>query len=124
MGERGAKTPPLLEQLSQVRLQDLAVRVSWQHVGAHDDPHRHLECRELFAHERLQLCLGGLCAWLQADHDGLTGKIPDGLLFRVSSIQADETAAYRIQDDFTHEMLKAMSPQARERIIGRPVAVN
>lgn len=53
---------------------------------------------------------------------GLTGKIPDGLLFRVSSIQADDAAAYRIQDDFTREMLKAMNPQQRERIIGNPAS--
>lgn len=53
---------------------------------------------------------------------GLTGQIPDGLLFRVSSIQADDAAAYRIQDDFTRAMLKAMNPQQRERIIGNPAS--
>lgn len=68
--------------------------------------------------------VSGLKWKLQQLKYGLTGKIPDGLLFRVSSIQTDETAAYRIQDDFTREMLQAMSPQARERIVGRPVAVN
>lgn len=49
---------------------------------------------------------------------GLTGRIPDGLLFRVSSIQADEAQAYRMQDNFTREMLKALSPEGRKRIIG------
>ncbi|MCA1977678.1 MAG: EpsI family protein [Thiobacillus sp.] len=53
---------------------------------------------------------------------GLTGQIPDGLLFRVSSIQADDAAAYRIQDEFTRAMLKAMNPQQRERIIGNPAS--
>lgn len=51
---------------------------------------------------------------------GLTGKIPDGLLFRVSSIQADDTAAYAAQDDFTRELLRELSPDARKRIIGNP----
>lgn len=51
---------------------------------------------------------------------GLTGKIPDGLLFRVSSIQADESQAYRIQDDFTRDLIKAMKPEERKRIIGAP----
>jgi EpsI family protein len=51
---------------------------------------------------------------------GLTGKIPDGLLFRISSIQADEAKAYQAQDAFTRDLLKAMSPSGRQRIIGNP----
>lgn len=64
--------------------------------------------------------VSGLKWKLQQLKYGLTGKIPDGLLFRVSSIQADDTAAYKIQDNFTREMLQAMSPKGRERIIGHP----
>lgn len=55
---------------------------------------------------------------------GLTGKIPDGLLFRISSIQADDAKAYQIQDAFTRDLLKAMSPGARQRIIGNPGAAS
>jgi EpsI family protein len=62
----------------------------------------------------------GLKWKLQQVKYGLTGKIPDGLLFRVSSIQADETTAYQTQDAFTHDLLKAMSPSGRKRIIGNP----
>lgn len=51
---------------------------------------------------------------------GLTGKIPDGLLFRISSIQVDEANAYQLQDEFTRELLNAMSPGGRQRIIGNP----
>lgn len=53
---------------------------------------------------------------------GLTGKIPDGLLFRISSIQADESAAYRMQDDFSRSLLGVMSPEGKVRIIGRPAS--
>ncbi len=53
---------------------------------------------------------------------GLTGKIPDGLLFRISSIQVDEKRAYQAQDAFTRELLKAMSPAGRQRIIGTPAS--
>lgn len=49
---------------------------------------------------------------------GLTGKIPDGLLFRISSIEADDVAAYRMQDNFARALLAAMTPQGKERIIG------
>ena len=51
---------------------------------------------------------------------GLTGKIPDGLLFRVSSIRADEQAAYAMQDAFTRDLLRALSPEGRKRIVGDP----
>lgn len=57
---------------------------------------------------------------LQQLRYGLTGKIPDGLLFRVSSIQADDAAAYGAQDDFTRALLLALTPEARKRIIGNP----
>lgn len=62
----------------------------------------------------------GLKWKLQQLKFGLTGKIPDGLLFRVSSIQVDDAKAYQVQDDFTREMLKAMSPAGRQRIVGNP----
>lgn len=51
---------------------------------------------------------------------GLTGKIPDGLLFRISSIQADDSAAYRMQDEFSRELLDALTPEGKKRIIGNP----
>lgn len=51
---------------------------------------------------------------------GLTGKIPDGLLFRISSIQADDSAAYRMQDNFSRALLGALTPEGKKRIIGRP----
>lgn len=51
---------------------------------------------------------------------GLAGKIPDGMLVRVSSIDADAGAAYRLQDSFAAALLAAMTPQARTRLLGRP----
>lgn len=50
---------------------------------------------------------------------GLTGKVPDGMLVRVSSISRDDKDAYRIQDEFVREMLAAMSKEDRTRIAGR-----
>lgn len=51
---------------------------------------------------------------------GLTGQIPDGLLFRISSIQANDSAAYRMQDDFSRALLGALTPEGKKRIIGSP----
>ena len=49
---------------------------------------------------------------------GLTGKIPDGMLVRVSTIEADEHNAYRVQDRFVNQMLDAMSPHDRTKLLG------
>lgn len=49
---------------------------------------------------------------------GLTGKIPDGLLFRVSSIDNDASHAFSIQDNFINQLLGAVGPEARKRLSG------
>ncbi len=49
---------------------------------------------------------------------GLTGRIPDGLLFRISSIDADAPKAYAIQDQFTIQLLQAVAPAERKRLSG------
>lgn len=67
-----------------------------------------------------KVAVSGLKWKLQQLKYGLTGKIPDGLLFRISSIQADDAKAYQTQDAFTRDLLKAMSPDSRQRIIGNP----
>jgi EpsI family protein len=49
---------------------------------------------------------------------GLTGKIPDGMLVRVSTIGADEGAAYQVQARFVNQMLDALAPRDRTRLLG------
>lgn len=66
------------------------------------------------------VAVNGIKWKLQQMKYGLTGSIPDGLLFRISSIQADEGAAYRNQDDFTRALIGALTPEGKQRIIGRP----
>src|SRR4030066_2234370 len=43
---------------------------------------------------------------------GLTGKIPYGILIRVSSISADESQSYRTQEKFVRDMLNAVPAQS------------
>jgi EpsI family protein len=50
---------------------------------------------------------------------GLTGRVPDGLIVRVSSINADDKEAYRLQDNFIQAMLASMSKEDRVRVTGR-----
>jgi len=49
---------------------------------------------------------------------GLTGQIPDGLLFRVSSIDTDRERAYRKQERFINDLLASVSPADRLRLSG------
>jgi EpsI family protein len=50
---------------------------------------------------------------------GLTGVVPDGLLFRVSSISIDAKSAYGLQDQFVIDLLNVASPTMRKKLIGR-----
>ena len=49
---------------------------------------------------------------------GLTGQIPDGLLFRVSSIDDSPVNAYAQQDAFIKELLGAVPASDRKRLSG------
>lgn len=48
----------------------------------------------------------------------LRGLIPDGLLFRVSSIDQNAKTAHKRQAEFIHDLAAAMRPNVRRRIIG------
>jgi EpsI family protein len=47
-----------------------------------------------------------------------TGRIPDGLLFRVSSIDRDHVRARQIQDEFVNDLLRVLPPVERKRLSG------
>lgn len=49
---------------------------------------------------------------------GLTGQVPDGLLFRVSSIDQDTGRAFSAHDAFVADLLKALPPVDRKRLSG------
>jgi len=65
-----------------------------------------------------QATRAGLAQKLQMLAYGLSGKIPDGMLVRVSTIDPDPVSAYRVQDAFSHAMLAALTPQSRTRLLG------
>jgi EpsI family protein len=53
---------------------------------------------------------------------GLTGQIPDGLLFRVSSIDDDPVRAFRMQQKFVADMMADVPAPARKQLGGLVVA--
>jgi EpsI family protein len=50
------------------------------------------------------------------------GLIPDGLLFRVSSIDRDDAHAFMVQQQFVADMMSAMGPGVRSRVSGLKAA--
>ena len=51
---------------------------------------------------------------------GLRGWVPDGVLFRVSTIGVPPELSFKIQDKFIHDLLNAVDPQTREFMVGDP----
>lgn len=51
---------------------------------------------------------------------GLNGTIPDGLIFRVSSIQKDADNAYKLQDQFVNALFGSIAPEQQARLAGKP----
>lgn len=49
---------------------------------------------------------------------GLSGRIPDGLLFRVSSIDEHPDRAYKMQEAFVKDLLEAVGSKDRARLAG------
>ena len=50
---------------------------------------------------------------------GLSGKIPDGLLFRISTISNDEQDSYRIQQEFLQSFLQSVKSEDRYWLVGK-----
>jgi EpsI family protein len=51
---------------------------------------------------------------------GLRGWIPDGALFRVSTLGVPENMSEQVQDKFIRDLLNSVPPDTREFIIGEP----
>jgi EpsI family protein len=51
---------------------------------------------------------------------GLRGTVPDGMLVRVSSLDADQRSGYALHDRFVRDMLGSLAPPVRTRLLGSP----
>ena len=56
---------------------------------------------------------------LKAISYSFTGKVPDGLLFRISTISNNEQESYRIQQEFLTTMLQAVRSEDRYWLVGQ-----
>lgn len=63
--------------------------------------------------------LGGFSQKLVQLSYGLTGRVPDGMLVRVSSISKDTSTAYQLQEQFVNDLVVSLDPVARTRMVGQ-----
>jgi EpsI family protein len=65
-----------------------------------------------------QVFQGGIQKKLAEMRYGLNGQIPDGMLVRISSIDPETAHAYEMQTKFADQMLRALTPQNRQKLYG------
>jgi EpsI family protein len=65
-----------------------------------------------------RIVMGGNETKIEALRYGWHGQIPDGIVFRVSTITTDADAGFAIQQDFVHQIVVAMSVYARLKLAG------
>jgi EpsI family protein len=70
-----------------------------------------------------RISLGGVERRLIELEYGLQRIVPDGLLFRVSSINRDSAQAFRDHDTFTGDLLASLPAASREWLAGDPARV-
>jgi len=63
---------------------------------------------------------GSISKKIHEMHYSLRGQIPDGLLFRVSSIGVDTAAEFVVHDKFVTDLLEHVSPPVRLYLAGLP----
>ena len=51
---------------------------------------------------------------------GLRGWIPDGALFRVSTVGIPPEQSFKVQDKFIHDLLNSVDPETRNFMVGDP----
>ena len=50
----------------------------------------------------------------------MRGRIPDGMLVRISSIDKNTGDAYALQKQFANAMVESIAPEHRQRFAGKP----
>ena len=106
-------------------------QVEKQTTGTLGTPFGNLAVKRLVAHQGRrvepitywfvtggQINTGSLERKLAQLRFGITGQIPDGLLFRISSLQPDVDQAFLSQTEFVVSLLQSITESARSHLIG------
>jgi EpsI family protein len=65
-----------------------------------------------------QVVYGGLNTKIEQLKYGFQGLIPDGLIFRISTISKDAEASFEVQAQFVRELMAILPPESRLRLSG------
>lgn len=65
-----------------------------------------------------KVAIGGKAVKLEQLKYGFDGKIPDGMIFRVSTITPDQQYGFDVQQRFIQDIVAALNPQDRRKVAG------
>ncbi|MCB5188081.1 EpsI family protein [Methylobacillus caricis] len=65
-----------------------------------------------------KVAIGGKAVKLEQLKYGFNGKIPDGMIVRVSTITLDEQYGFDVQQRFIQDVVASLNPQDRQRVAG------
>jgi EpsI family protein len=71
-----------------------------------------------------QVLRDGLATRLMRVRYAFKGQIPDGLIFRVSSISVAEKPAYELHGTFVRTLMATLTPTSRVQLMGKPTAMS
>lgn len=91
-------------------------------------PVKHLVAQRLQRREPLtywaiigeKLATGAIDAKLAALSYGLRGQVPDGIIFRVSTVGLPDEIAFATQREFVQDLFDSLSSASRKRLAGLP----
>ncbi len=105
--------------------------VSRSHEGLAESPQGQFRVRRLLAQHGQRIepitywirmgdrtVLSGVEQALTRFQFALQRRIPDGLLVRISSVDADIPHAYSVQEDFIRDLISGLGPNARSQLLG------
>lgn len=109
---QGFKIAAIEDGALQTRFGNIEVRRMTTNLGARHEPVTYwLTVGEQVVNSRLLKRIAEVRL-------ALTGQVPDGLLFRVSSIDADPVRAFAAQEKFAADMMSSVPEKVRKQLSG------
>lgn len=109
---QGFQIGPLHKGSISLRSSDIPVMRLMTHIGDRYEPVTY------WVRMGKRIVLGNFMQSLARVTYGLSGSIPDGLLFRVSSLSREENSSYELQGEFVAQLLQVLTADQREFLIG------
>jgi len=109
---QGFKLSGSTDKLLPTKYGDIPVRLLKTELGQRKEP---LTYWSTIGNKAVR---GGTPRKLELMRYGFNGQIPDGLIFRVSTITSDTPVAYELQTQFINDLLDTIQPSQRQFLSG------